>query len=204
MTDVKNPGVVSVADQGYPPVPKSFANQPTAVDVHAASVPTRPQRSRATYRPRTSEVRVDPQLRRRADEDFQVLGAAGPVSGRVEQGPAPIGSASPSCVEVSVVPLPDPAVPGHYAGPSAALDQRPAEQVRDVRVAGTDGALPPVSDVYLVPPNPSGVPGRYAGPVRNVELGLRPEHVEFLRPVVNVNVADQVIGRPRQSIEERS
>jgi hypothetical protein len=176
----------------------------------------RTPRVRATYRPRAAEIAVDPQLRRPADADYQVVGGAGTVPGRLAQGPVPLGAASPRREEVSVVPPPDPAAPGRYPGPEIGRDQRPAGRSRDFHVVGGAGSIdaeacteqdvvaapsPPVADVYLVPPAPADVPGHYAGPVRAIDHGLRPERVEVLPPVVDVRVADQVLGNASQRVE---
>jgi len=203
--------IVLVSDQSYPPVSGVAVGLPTAreVAVSASSGPAgaRSPRVRATYRPRASEVKIDPQLRRPA-VDYQIVGAAGPVSGRLAQGPVPLGVASPRREEVNVVPLPDPAAPGGYPGPEIG-QELPIERSRDFCVVGGSGSvetlvrskldvlaapLLPVADVYLVPPASADVPGRYAGPVPAANHGLRPERVEILPPVVDVRVADQVIG----------
>jgi hypothetical protein len=210
--------IVRVADQCYPPVSGVAVGLPTAreVAVSASSGPAgaRSPRVRTTYRPRASEVSIDPQLRRPA-VDHQVVGAAGTVSGRLAQGPVPLGAASPHREEVNVVSLPDPAAPGRYPGPEIGR-RLPAGRSRDFCVVGGAGsvdalacaeldvlaaAVLPVADVYLVPPAPADVPGRYAGPEPAANHGLRPARVEILPPVVDVRVADQVMGNTGQRIE---
>lgn len=200
---------VSVADQGYPAVPRAEACLPTARDVRVAAAPAR-ARGRATYRPRAREVAVDPRAPRPAGADFQVVGASGTVRDRLGQGPAPLGLPSPELSDVRVVPAANPRAPGLYPGPEAARDQRPAGGAREFCVVGSAGSLdsgdaaemdvvvgtsPPVVDVRIVPQATAAVPGLYAGPCRAVVPSLRPDRVEVLPPTVDVKICDQVVGR---------
>jgi hypothetical protein len=209
--DVKNPGIVSVADQGYPPAPASAvaASLPIARDVLVTGT-LPPPRARATHRPRAVEIVVDPQARPPAGESFRVVGSAGTVAGRLDQGPGPVSAAAPSRAEICVVPPPDPAALGHYTGPEIARDQRPTGVVPDFHVVGGAGSVAeaaragqdvlgapsrPVSEIYLVPPAVAAQPGHYRGPDQVASSG-----VEILPPVIEVWVADQVIGCRKEKI----
>jgi hypothetical protein len=215
--DVQNPGLVSVADQGYPRAPSSPAasSLPAARDVcvmsDLSSRGLRVPRSQASYRPQASEVAIDPRVRRLAnpsDLDCQVVGSAGAVPGHLEEGPGPVSAAEPPHEEIYIVPRSNPFVPGRYPGPEIGRDQRPSVESANYCVLGAAGSVAvghperpghlaahslPSTDVYIVSPPPSAVPGRYAGPDK-----VAIKRVESSPPPTNVQVKDQcpVVGQP--------